>query len=247
MTRIALTLTLPLTLALAACGGPSSDNSVDSLDNELAAGISNNAIDPMLTGALQDQIMVDPQLARKSNADSVRPPSQPYAAPMPSTDVAAGPTPNMGNLMKVPTPIAGGCPGCQAANQSLTLGALAAQKKSPSGGPCAARLHYAAGWANRLPVDLPLFPNARVIEAAGVQDAQCSLRVVSFTVPVAMPTMLDWYYTRVAKAGFTAEHQSDGTQHVLGGTRNRDDGAYVLYMTARDGGTAIDLVANNGR
>jgi hypothetical protein len=49
------------------------------------------------------------------------------------------------------------------------------------------------------------------------------------------------------RAGYSAEHQLDGAQHILGGTRGRDDGAYVLFLTPRkDGGTDVDLVANNG-
>lgn len=242
-----LCLLLPLALALAACGGGDSpERNVETLDEELAEGIANNAGDPLLTSALQDQIMVDPQLAQKANADAVRPPGQPYAAPLPSTDVAAGPNPDPGPLMKVPAPIAGGCPDCKAAEEAKTLAALTARQMGGANG-CIGRLRYAAGWANRLPKDVPLYPNARVIEAAGVQDGQCSLRVVSFAVPQAMPVLLDWYYTRVARAGFDAEHQSDGKRHVLGGTRARDGGAYVLYLTDRDGGgTNIDLIANNG-
>jgi hypothetical protein len=62
-----------------------------------------------------------------------------------------------------------------------------------------------------------------------------------------MQTMLDWYYTKAVRAGYTSEHQVEGQEHILGGTRDRDDGAYVLFMTARsDGGTDVDLVANNG-
>ena len=34
-----------------------------------------------------------------------------------------------------------------------------------------------------------------------------------------MQTMLDWYYTRASKAGYASEHQADGDEHVMGGTR----------------------------
>jgi len=59
--------------------------------------------------------------------------------------------------------------------------------------------------------------------------------------------MLDWYYTRATQAGYSSEHQIDGNQHILGGTRTKDGCAYMLIMTARpDGGTDIDYVADNG-
>ena len=73
------------------------------------------------------------------------------------------------------------------------------------------------------------------------------LRRPSFSAPQPMQAVLDWYYTKAVRAGYSAEHQVDGAQHILGGTRARDDGAYVLFLTARrDGGTDLDLVANNG-
>jgi hypothetical protein len=209
-----------------------------------------NAADPALASALQDQIMVDPQLGKQANSDAIRPPSQPYSGGVPSDTVAANTDRvDLAGLMKAPDPVAAGksCPQCAAARDSVTLGGLAARQKNGRTKGCASQIQYSAAWAQRLPADLPLFPQARVTEAAGTQGGSCALRVVSFSSPQPVQTMLDWYYTKATRAGYSSEHQIDGKQHVLGGTRDRDDGAYVLYMTARgDGGTDIDLVANNG-
>ena len=104
-----------------------------------------------------------------------------------------------------------------------------------------------SGALDRLPADLPLYPDARVTEAAGTQASGCALRAVSFASSASLQTVLDWYYTRVTSAGYSAEHQADGGEHVLGGTRDRDNGAFALFLTSRkDGGTDVDLVANNG-
>jgi len=227
---------LVLPLALAACS-----KSADSED----AAASANGVDPALASALQDQIMVDPALAQQANGDAVRPPGQPYSAGVPADGVAAGGAVKDGELMKTPAPVQ--ADKNDASNQAVTLGGLAARQKDSRTSGCAANLQYAAGWANRLPADLPLYPQARVSEAAGADGGACALRVVSFSSPQPMQAMLDWYYTKAIKAGYTAEHQVDGDEHILGGTRQRDSGAYVLYMTSRpDGGTDIDLVANNG-
>ena len=236
-------LLLALPLALAGCGGNASLG--DASDAE-----SGNAADPQLASALQDQIMVDPQLGRQANGDAVRPPGQPYSGGVPSDTVAAntGKIDN-GQLMKAPAPTQAGkeCTQCAAAREAVTLGGLAARQKDARTSQCASSLQYSAAWAQRLPRDLPLYPQARVTEAAGSTAGQCQLRVVSFSAPQPMQTMLDWYYTHAVRAGYTSEHQVDGEEHILGGTRDRDDGAYVLFMTARpDGGTDIDLVANNG-
>lgn len=236
--RYGVALALLLPLALAACGGGNADESADA-----------NGVDPALAAALHDQIMVDPQLGQQSNGDSVRPPGQPYSAGVPADGVAAGGAVKDGELMRVPAPVTAdkNCSTCTAGREAVTLGGLAARQKDGRTSGCAANLQYSAGWAQRLPADLPLYPQARVVEAAGADSGACALRVVSFSAPVTMQGMLDWYYTKAVRAGYTSEHQVDGDQHILGGTRDRDGGAYVLYMTTRpDGGTDIDMVANNG-
>ncbi len=239
--RLGFILFVFLPLALAGCSG-SGDDTNTSTDA--------NSVDPALASALHDQIMVDPQLGQQSNGDSIRPPGQPYSAGVPAGGVAAnGDTVNDGPLMHVPaaTPADKSCAQCAAARNSSTLGGLAARQPDSRTSACAASVQYGAGWAQRLPADLPLYPQARVNEAAGTDGGSCQLRVVSFSSPQPLAAMLDWYYTHAVHAGYTSEHQVDGNEHILGGTRDRDSGAYVLYMTARqDGGTDIDLVANNG-
>jgi hypothetical protein len=231
---------LVLSLALGACGGASSDLG----DYETA-----NTTDPALASALQDQIMVDPQLSRQANGNAIRPPGQPYSGAVPSDAVAANTDKvDDGQLLRTPDPVPASkeCTQCAAGREALTLGGLAARQADAGTAKCAAALQYSAGWAQRLPADLPLHPQARVTEAAGA-DGPCALRVVSFSAPQPLQAVLDWYYTRATRAGYSAEHQLDGKEHILGGTRARDDGAYVLYMTARaDGGTDIDMVANRG-
>jgi hypothetical protein len=231
-----------LPLALAACGSGDALN-VDALDDQIAG----NGADPALMGALQDQIMVDPQLAQQSNKDAIRPPSQPYSAAVPAETVAATKTnmPAEGELLKAPAPVEGKCDACDAQQSAVTLGALAAKQKNPRTAQCAANLNYSASWAAKLPADIPLHPQARIVEAAGTQGGACALRAVSFSTPQPLQTMIDWYYTRAVKGGFTAEHQRKDGQHVLGGTRARDDSAFVVFLSARaDGGTDLDLIAS---
>lgn len=234
-------------LALAACGGAeNAQNNVAALDDELAS----NGTDPALMGALGDQIMVDPQLAQQSNKDAIRPPSQPYSAGVPSETVAAGKTamPKDGELMKAPAPTAAKDQAFAAQEQAVTLGGLAARQKNPRTASCAAKLNYSAGWAARMPAAMPLHPQARVSEAAGTQADGCSLRAVTFSTPQPLQTMIDWYYTRAVKGGYSAEHQLKDGQHLLGGTRKADGNAFLVFLAARpDGGTDIDLLAEGGR
>ena len=240
--RLGFILFVFLPLALAACSSNSGNDGDDSA--------SANGVDPALASALQQQIMVDPSLSQQAQGDTVRPPAQPASGGVPADGVAPTGEIKDGELMHAPAPTAAdkGCKQCAAARESATLGGLAARSPDARTAGCAANLQYAAGWVSRLPADLPLYPQARVSEAAGTEGGQCALRVVSFSSPRPMATMIDWYYTKAVRGGYTAEHQVDGDEHILGGTRDRDGGAYVLFMTARsDGGTDIDLVANNGQ
>lgn len=254
MRRNRLIAALALTLATAACGARTTEQAnLDSLDNQLADAGSGNSRDPAMMAALHDQIMVDPALAQHANDNAVRPPAQPYSGAVPA-DIAPASSAATGagagtseTLKSAPAPKAdGSCPQCEAARQSLTLGALASRQKDKRTANCASDMHYSARWATRLPADLPLYPDARVSEAAGTSDNGCALRAVSFATGASLQTVIDWYYTRASSAGFAAEHEADGSQHVLGGTR-KDGAAFALFLTTRrDGGTDVDLVANNG-
>ncbi len=226
-------------LLLAACGKPpATEQDLDSLDRELTAGAAGNQRDPALTAALHDQIMVDPALTQSANTNVVRPPSRPDPLSAPNEPVVVRPAAVGAADVKAPPPAKADCPACRKADGALTLGELAA-RQAPAARDCTRSLSYSARWANRLPPDLPLFPDARVREAAG-SDA-CGLRVVSFASSAPVATILGWYNARVARAGYSAEHQAEGDRHVLGGTRG--NAAYVVYVTpAAAGGSEVDLL-----
>ena len=87
--RVLLSVVM-LPLALMACGKHDGERDLDTLDNELvdAGAGAPNSSDPAMTAALHDQIMVDPALAQHSNANSVRPPAQPYSGGVPPVTIA---------------------------------------------------------------------------------------------------------------------------------------------------------------
>lgn len=231
----------PAILLLAACGqqpNPASD--LDQLDRELTAANAPTAPDPAVRQALRDQIMVDPQLQQSSNANAVRPPDRPDSGAIPSD--LPRPDPVNGATLRPAPPPTPTCPQCTARVGAYTLGALAAGQ--PAGRGCAA-VSYSAGWANRLPADLPLYPDARLTEAAGTATSSCRLRAVSFASAAAGTKLINWYHTRATSAGYHTEHQQQGTMQVLGGTRGAD--AFVVWVSPRPGGGMdVDLVTNTG-
>ena len=251
MTR--LLLPSLLALALAGCGDAPQEATAPAPSlPAVSTAASAPAADPALTAALRDQIMVDPALVQQANADVVRPPTQPLSGAVPPSDIAAAAHAQSAavaaatgeTLRSAPAPT-GDCRQCAIARQSLTLGALAAAQGGRAG-QCAANVDYSAGWANRLPQGVPLYPDARVAEAAGADGAGCALRVVSFASAAPMQRLLDWYFTKASAAGYTAQHHADGAEHVLAGNR-RGGGTFMATMRARaDGGTDVDLMADGG-
>lgn len=230
-------------LLLAGCGGtPEDPRTLDTLDRELAAvNTTSPAADPALRSALRDQIMVDPALVQQANGDALRPPPQPQSGMVAPERPAGAPRAAERDRVR-PAPPASDCPQCAAARRSLTLGALAESQGGRTAG-CAETARYSAAWANRLPSGVPLYPDARVREAAGADRPGCALRIVSFASGAPVQRLLDWYYTKTGDAGYRAQHGADGKMHTLGGTKR--GAAFLLILTPRgDGGTDVDLMAD---
>lgn len=230
-------------LILAGCGASGEGDDLARLDNQLQANAADPARDPLLAQALGDQIMVDPRLTQQSNANAIRPPDRPDGTATVPTDIAASPdgAPDPADLAAAPEP-KGDCPECRARPAALTLEAAA--ERSPARSACLDRVTYSATWANRLPVAAPLFPDARVVEAAGVDEAGCSYRLVTYRSSAPLGRLTDWHYTKARAAGFSAEHRAEGSVHVVGGTKGRS--AYLVYLRPRNGGTDVDVIANGG-
>jgi hypothetical protein len=241
MRRTKFLIVSAIALTLAACKNERSEQaSLDVLDNELVG----NAGDPALTAALEDQIMVDPSLAAKNGRGTRRTPgalSQPIPPERRADAAKAEYAMANGKLLRAPA--AGKF--TSNAGEPVTLGQLASSQKAGAAGgnPCADKLEYSARWAARLAPEMSVYPQARVVEAAGGNEAPCRMRVVTFRADADMQAVLDYYYTKAIRAGYSAEHLEDGKDHMLGGTR-RDD-AYMLFLrNLPGGGTEVDLISN---
>jgi hypothetical protein len=126
-----------------------------------------------------------------------------------------------------------------------------AQRQLAAGGAsgCAApdRFDYNMRWAGHLSPDFPVYPGARVTEAAANNQAGCSTRAITFTTSEGWQRILDWYHTKAVRAGYSSEHQLRDGDHVLGGANERSGGAFYLIVTPKPNGSEVALIANNGR
>ncbi len=229
--------------ALGGCrGAPADKAELANLDDGLAAE------DPVIKGALEDQILVDPKLVGQANQNAATPGNRPNDGASPAVggtklaaDAEAAGRAAAGTLVAAPAPMAfeEGCADC-AAERPATLGAMARDQ-----GKCDAKLTYAADWANRLPAAFRVYPKALVREAAGVDGGKCNIRVVNFQTAASKQAVLDYYHTMATRAGYSSEHRLRGDEHYLGGTKGNQ--AFVI-MLRRDGSmTDVDLVASGGR
>ena len=208
-------------LALGACDNGQSD--LAKLDNQIIG----NDSDPALTSALEDQIMVDPALTQQSNRNAVRPPETPTQAHYP--------LPQSGEPGRRPAAVRGPGAGAQAAVQGDAEGGIAG---------CGPDFDYNMQWARRLPGAFPVYPGSRITDAAGTDTADCRARVVTFTTADAPQRVLDFYASRAARAGYSAEHQKRQGDHILAGT-NAADGAFFLIVTPTGAGADVAIIAKN--
>ena len=192
-------------LMLAACGSTqTAQDNLSAIDNQIARA----DIDPAITTAVQDQILVDPALVAQSNPNAVRHPERPLQAPYPPADVTG-----------------------------VRPAAASADPNAPIAGACGVPFRMGNDWAQRLPAAFPLYPGGQVTEAGGVDAGNCRMRVVTFTTADAPARVLDFYTQAAQRAGFDAERQEKDGDQILGGTKGegayylivspRDGGAEV--------------------
>jgi hypothetical protein len=204
--------------ALAACGQ-------GSVANEIAL----NDADPALTAALEDPILTDQNLVSQANRNNVRPPELPTRAEYPRVQMASAAAPH---------------PGAAAAPRDATPPAASCGAARTGAPP---QFSYGMEWAQRLPAAFPPYPGGRVTEAAGQDSGDCRVRVVTFRTGDGYQRIVDWYRERAVSAGYSAEHQARGRDHVLGGVNQGTRGAYYLIVTPVQGGSEVALIVNNGR
>lgn len=234
-------LTLAACLLLCACG--------QDRDADVATPADHS--DPLMTAALADQIMVDPDMVGRNGANHAaslptadgsipRPDSGPEAAAA-ARDEALALIGGGAALRRAPAPerVEGDLP----PQAALSVASRAAV--TPGGSDCAAQAQFGAVWAARMPEAFPVYPRGAVHEAAGSDSGQCRLRVVNFTTPVSLSDVLDFYYTRAIVEGFTVQRIMQGSDNVLGGVR-QGRSFMVFARSAAGGQTSVDLVTTGG-
>ncbi|MBC2665818.1 hypothetical protein H7F51_09805 [Novosphingobium flavum] len=204
--------------------------------------------DPIVSAALDEQLMADPDLARINPRHAVVTPGGPPAVPIPPEDsspeaIAAARAEAVRLVGAAPLHAPQPEPGApSAAGMTAELTANSALAENGPGRGCARSLDYAFIWAARMPAVLPIYPRGHVQDAAGSDAAPCRLRVVTFRTPVPLGEVVDFYWTRGRRAGLSPRHRLAGEDHVVAGQKGA--AAFVAYVRSRDLMTEVDLVTN---
>jgi len=205
--------------------------------------------DPALTSALADPLMVDPDLSSQNRAASAIALGGPPVAELPLVER----TPRaIEEAREEARELAGGslklAPLPEEAEEAAVAGVTITQIAAAAVGPaaaCAGKAEYAMGWSLKLPAQLAIYPRGHLREAAGTDRDGCRLRAVSFDTPVEAGDVVDFYFTRLAKAGLGSKHLLSGDVHVLKGSKGRFAWA-VQVRKLETGISRVELVSNGG-
>ena len=223
-------------LMLVACGGDAGDTKAD------------GEMDPATQAALNDQIMVDPDLANQNEANAGLTGGGNNALP---TELTTPET--IQSAKEEAMALVGGSVNLKPAPQAKTVAgkvpessALTAASRasvSPSGTDCSSAVEYSAAWAARLPTTFPVYPRGSTQEAAGTDKGKCSLRVVNFLTPVGLDDVLAFYHSRAVSGGYSSEHLKVGRDNIISGTKGA--ASFVVYARKQANGlTDVDLITS---
>jgi hypothetical protein len=192
--------------------------------------------DPAIESALEEQLLIDPDLIDQNLAGSaIDVPLPDRSLPQPelgdralsaAREAAFGELGGSESIVPAPAPVA----------NSEGYRAAAAVPRA-----CMGNVGFSARWAAQMPPAMPVFPLGAVQQAAGSDHHGCSLRLARFITPVPVAEVLDYYHTRARLAEMSGTHaQADGTDILWGA---RQSARYVLYVRPyADGGSEVDLL-----
>ena len=229
---------LPLLLALLALPACSSASQAPDANAER---------DPAAAAALNDPIMVDPDLASQNRGNSALSGGGPAQGDLPDfvrtpeeVDAAhAAAQALLGSAPPLAPPPAITTAKSKLAG-ALTMPAVAAASGIASPG-CADKLGFSMVWAARLPAALPVYPRGHAIVAAGSDEPGCKVRAVRFVTPVTVGDVMDFYYASASAAKLPVQRRKEGDDAVVAGALG--SATYAVYARQRSAGlTEVDVL-----
>ena len=192
-------VTATLLLALAAC----SEEPVPVADEALTK-------DPLLSRALNDPLMVDPDLAWRNEANAVITYRDGHPLPpfLGSEDAAGRAREAADSELLADGPI----PDLPAASSGEGSAALAdlnyageMMRAVGSREDCIGDLTDRLSWSTAMPPTSSIMPHGMIQQAAGVDQGTCVVRVVRYLTPVSTEDALEYHFAKADRARFRIE------------------------------------------
>ncbi|WP_336986980.1 hypothetical protein [Altererythrobacter aquiaggeris] len=221
---------------LAGCGGDPVDQA------------STTDVDPMVSAALNENLMSDPDLTGQNRANSVI--SDGLAdGSVPLLDISPD---AIGRARADAAALVGGTTEMLAAPAPARAEDIAplhhritvlarAQVLLDLSDNCTDRASNRAIWAARLPDTPQIYPRGAVQAASGANFEGCDFQAVKFRTPVPRGEVVDFYFTTARAAGFSPGVIMQGDTIVLSATKG--SAMFAMYAdTLANGLTEVDLV-----
>lgn len=208
---------------------------------------ANNAVgaDPLLARALNDPLMVDPDLAYRNEANAAITIRHDHALPtFTGSTEAAQRAREVARLELLDSGSILDLPGETTGARKVALAGLSTSNEiiDAVGGPgqCSGQLEEGLAWAARMPDVARVMPHGMVQQAAGVDAGGCDVRVVRYLTPVAIEDALQYHFNQAARARLSATLFRE-PEAIL--QASRGDIHLTVHARPGPGGTsAIDLV-----
>jgi hypothetical protein len=201
--------------------------------------------DPLLARALNDPLMVDPDLSWRNEANAVIAirdghPLPPFDARdnarQRARDAARIELLENGQIPPLPAPL--GDVGKPALASVTTADEMIRAVGAPA--DCIDGLTDDLNWSTGLPPTSSIMPHGMVRQAAGVDQGTCVIRVVRYLTPVSPDDALEYHFTKADRARFRIERFAAPEAQLH--AERRDQEIAVHVREGPGGMTAVDVI-----
>ncbi len=204
-----------------------------------------NGVDPYLARALNDPLMVDPDLAYRNEANAAITIGYDHALPsFRASDEEAGRAREVarlelledGPIVDLPEPRKG--PGPVSLDQAFSVPALLDAVEAPM--ECRTQIKGGFAFASSMPEIARVMPHGMVRQAAAVDQPGCELRVVRYVTPVAIEDALQYHYTMAERSQLAPAFYTAPEASLIANRR----GTHLQVFARRTAGnlSAIDVI-----
>ena len=235
-----LTRLFPISLAVTALAALSACGE-ETVEQQVAV----QSQDPQLARALHDPLMVDPDLAWRTEANAVI--ALRDGHPLPPIEARADAADRAREAARIEL-LEGGqippLPSPSSDDRGVSLAGLstAGEMVEAVGGrsDCIGQLSDDLTWSTAMPPTSSIMPHGMVQQAAGVDVGNCVVRVVRYLTPVGIDDVLVYHFTKVDRERFDISlNRSPEAQLVA---ERRDQKLSVNVREGPGGMTAVDVV-----